>query len=111
MNESMLTPIECASIASVHKATVYRWIRSGKLSAYKFGKNTYLVKQSDLEEFLDGYVEGRGRTKKNSSQPSWLTAILAIGDPQSLPIAKHSREQASAIVPWCLLYVNGGRYG
>jgi len=42
---------EVAKKLRVVYMTVYRWVRNGKLSAYKFGKQ-YMVKEEDLEDFI-----------------------------------------------------------
>ena len=41
-----------ANIMDVHKETVYRWIRKGKLKASKPGKH-YRIKKEDFDEFID----------------------------------------------------------
>lgn len=43
---------EVAKTLKVAYLTVYRWIRSGKLTAYKAGKQ-YRVKKLDLERFME----------------------------------------------------------
>lgn len=50
-NEKYYTIDEVAELFRVVYMTVYRWIRSGRLPAYKFGKQ-YMVKQSDIDEFV-----------------------------------------------------------
>ncbi|OGH18343.1 MAG: hypothetical protein A3F31_00520 [Candidatus Levybacteria bacterium RIFCSPHIGHO2_12_FULL_38_12] len=43
---------EVAKMLKVAYLTVYRWIRSGKLTAYKAGKQ-YRIKKEDLDNFLN----------------------------------------------------------
>lgn len=43
---------EVAKTLKVAYLTVYRWIRSSKLTAYKAGKQ-YRVKKLDLERFME----------------------------------------------------------
>lgn len=50
--EKFYTLEEVAEKLRVAYMTVYRWVRSGRLSAYKFGKQ-YMVKQSDLDNFVE----------------------------------------------------------
>lgn len=45
---------EVAGMLKVAYLTVYRWIQSGKLVAYKAGKQ-YRVKQGDLDGFVKNY--------------------------------------------------------
>ncbi len=51
MEEKYYTAQEVALKLKVVYMTVYRWIRSGKLKAYKAGKQ-YRIKQADLDSFL-----------------------------------------------------------
>lgn len=43
---------EVAEMLKVAYLTVYRWIQSGKLIAYKAGKQ-YRVKKEDLDRFIE----------------------------------------------------------
>lgn len=54
MEENFYTPQDIAKILKVAYMTVYRWIRAGKLVAYKAGKQ-YRVKQVDLDGFVKNY--------------------------------------------------------
>lgn len=46
-----LTPKQIANLLSVTEFTVYNYIKSGLLKAYKFGK-TYRINRSDFEQFI-----------------------------------------------------------
>jgi len=53
MNEgTYYTSQELAKKFKVTYLTVFRWIKSGKLKAFKVGKQ-YRVKQEDLESFIE----------------------------------------------------------
>ncbi len=43
---------EVAKMLKVVYLTVYRWIQSDKLTAYKAGKQ-YRIKKSDLDKFME----------------------------------------------------------
>jgi len=45
---------EIAKTLKVAYLTVYRWIQSGKLVAFKAGKQ-YRVKKEDLDKFITSY--------------------------------------------------------
>lgn len=49
--EQFYTIEEVAKMLRVVYLTVYRWIQSGKLKAYKAGKQ-YRIKKDDLDKFL-----------------------------------------------------------
>ena len=53
-NEQYYTIEEVAKMLKVVYLTVYRWIQSGKLVAYKAGKQ-YRVKKEDLNDFITSY--------------------------------------------------------
>lgn len=46
-----LTVEEIANRLRVHEDTVLRWIRAGRLKAYKIGRD-YRIEKADYEEFL-----------------------------------------------------------
>jgi len=46
-----LTVEEVANRLRVHEDTVLRWIRAGRLKAYKIGRD-YRIERTDYEEFL-----------------------------------------------------------
>jgi len=50
-NEQYYTIEEAAKMLKVAYLTVYRWILSGKLVAYKAGKQ-YRIKKKDLDTFI-----------------------------------------------------------
>ena len=50
-NEQYYTIEEVAKTLKVVYLTVYRWIQSGKLIAYKAGKQ-YRIKKEDLNRFV-----------------------------------------------------------
>ena len=42
----------------VHEQTVRRWLREGELKGYNFGgKSGYRIRASDLDAFLESYLE------------------------------------------------------
>lgn len=47
-----MTVSEIANLLRVEPLTIYRYIRSKKLTAYKLGKD-YRVKKEDFEQFLN----------------------------------------------------------
>lgn len=51
MNEKFLTAKEISEKYKVSYITVFRWIKSGKLKAFKVGKQ-YRIKQVDLDQFI-----------------------------------------------------------
>jgi excisionase family DNA binding protein len=57
MKENLLTINEITTILKVSKLTIYRYIKSGKLPAYKVGRD-YRVKQEDFDKLLEN-----GKTK------------------------------------------------
>lgn len=53
MKEKLLTINEVTAILKVSKLTIYRYIKAGRLPAYKVGRD-YRVKQEDFDKLLKG---------------------------------------------------------
>jgi len=53
-DEQYYTIEEVAKMLKVAYLTVYRWIQSGKLVAFKAGKQ-YRIKKEDLDSFITSY--------------------------------------------------------
>lgn len=53
-SEQYYTIEEVAKMLKVAYLTVYRWIQSEKLTAYKAGKQ-YRIKKEDLDKFITNY--------------------------------------------------------
>ena len=49
----LLTVEQVAKRLQVAKMTIYRYIKSGKITAFKIGKE-YRIKESDWQKFLEG---------------------------------------------------------
>lgn len=54
MKNVYLTCAEVAQITKKSLKTVWIWCRTGKLKASRPGGREYLIKESDLEAFLNG---------------------------------------------------------
>jgi putative molybdopterin biosynthesis protein len=52
-NEQYYSIEEVAKMLKVAYLTVYRWVRAGKLTAYKIQKQ-YRIKKEDFDKFLEG---------------------------------------------------------
>lgn len=57
MKENLLTINEIIEILKVSKLTIYRYIKAGKLPAYKVGRD-YRVRQDDFDKFLEKHKKG-----------------------------------------------------
>ncbi len=51
-NRQFFTPTEVAEELKLNLLTIYKYIRSGDLSAVRFGR-TYRVSEEDLERFIE----------------------------------------------------------
>ena len=54
------TPQEVAEILKVHRRSITRWIREGRLIAVRVGQQ-YRISKQDLEKFLDERRTNRKR--------------------------------------------------
>lgn len=64
MDEKFLSPEEVAEIAHVKKATVWGWLRTGKLNGIKTGKK-YLILESVVHDFLGGVASSKVSKEEN----------------------------------------------
>jgi excisionase family DNA binding protein len=71
--EQLLSLEDVASRLQVSDQTVRRWIKSGKLAAYKPGLE-WRIKPSDLEEFLQARSSPKG-VRRSSLEPSFNDAL------------------------------------
>ena len=58
MNYEFLTVEETAKILKVTKMTIYRYIKAGKLTAYKVGKD-YRIKKQEFDRFIEQLKQGK----------------------------------------------------
>jgi len=54
VDERYLTLPEVAERLKVSRRTIYRWIKSGDLNAYQFGRE-YRITESALKDFLEAH--------------------------------------------------------
>ena len=60
VDERYLTLPEVAERLKVSRRTIYRWIKSGDLDAYQFGRE-YRITESALKDFLEAHrIRARG---------------------------------------------------
>jgi excisionase family DNA binding protein len=55
VDERYLTLPEVAERLKVSRRTIYRWIKSGDLNAYQFGRE-YRITESALKDFLEAHL-------------------------------------------------------
>jgi len=56
-NKNFMTARETADVLKVNIMTIYRYIKAGKIKAYKIGKE-FRIEKKEFEKFLD-----KARTK------------------------------------------------
>lgn len=75
-NKAMwLTVEEGASYLRVHPQTLRRWIKAGKVKAYRINRRTIRVKKEDL----DSFIEREGRSSRGRKPSRFLDTLLAGG--------------------------------
>lgn len=57
MKYDFLTVDEISSILKVTKMTIYRYIKAGKITAYKVGKD-YRISKVEFEQFIEKIKQG-----------------------------------------------------
>ena len=69
-NDRLLTITEAALQIGVNRATLYRWLRAGRLPAYKLASNTLRVRLVDLREFVESRQYAPKTTKERRHRMS-----------------------------------------
>lgn len=66
MIENFLTTEQVANILQVHPFTILKLLKEGKLNGIKLGR-VYRIKESDVQEFLEGRSINNGKTHNHST--------------------------------------------
>lgn len=53
MSQKLLTPLETADVLRVHKVTIYRWIKEGKLPFIRLPSGDVRIRETELDKWLD----------------------------------------------------------
>jgi excisionase family DNA binding protein len=72
--EQYLTPAQVAHELHVTVVTVRRWIANGELQASKAGPRKWMIRRSDLADFLSGGAPGGA--VEASEDPSFKTYLV-----------------------------------
>jgi len=59
MESKFLTVQEVAEMLKVNKMTIYRYIKAGKIEAYKIGKD-FRIQKEEFDRFLENIKVSRG---------------------------------------------------
>jgi excisionase family DNA binding protein len=51
--ERLLTPQEVSEALQVHRGSVYRWIREGRLPAKRMTGRQFRIRREDVQELFD----------------------------------------------------------
>src|SRR5215218_4608229 len=73
--QGSLTVAEAAKRLQVSHPTVWRWIRSGKLAAYRVGPKTIRVKEADLATLIQPVGRSREEVSAVRGTSSMQTTI------------------------------------
>jgi excisionase family DNA binding protein len=96
MEERHLSLSEAADALSISERTAYRWIKSGKLRAYKPGRD-YWIPDSALTELVE---ESEVRPKRKSRTPSELTFNGLLTEERLLTYLRASLEEICGKAAW-----------
>ena len=58
MESKFLTVREVAEMLKVNKMTIYRYVKAGKIEAYKVGKD-FRIQETEIEKFLENIKVSR----------------------------------------------------
>jgi len=77
-DEQYLTPAQVAEELHVTVVTVRRWIANGELRASKAGPRMWMIRRSDLADFLSGGAAGSA--VEPSEDPSFKAYLVVPGE-------------------------------
>ena len=77
-DRAYLTPAQVADELHVTVVTVRRWIANGELRASKAGARKWMIRRSDLADFLSGTPVGD--TVEASEDPSFKAYLVVPGE-------------------------------
>ena len=77
-NDQYLSPAQVAEELHVTVVTVRRWINNGALRASKAGPRKWMIRRSDLDEFLSGAAPGDD--VQASEDPSFKAYLVVPGE-------------------------------
>ena len=78
-DQDYLTPAQVAEEMQVTVVTVRRWIANGNLRASKAGPRRWMIRRSDLAEFLSDNARGFAMAEA-SEDPSFKSYLVAPGE-------------------------------
>jgi carbon-monoxide dehydrogenase medium subunit len=77
--DDYLTVAEVARLLRVHRTTVWRWIATGRLHAYRIGTRTLRIRRDDLRRFLQpAALPPPSRRPPPTRLPSSPRSVLAV---------------------------------
>ncbi len=100
-DEQLISVAEAAKLLQVSQSTLWRWIDSGKLPAYRIGLRRIRLKRADLQQLVSpARPENSGATA--STQPQTGRRLSELE--KRLPALEAGREiVAYCRGPWCVM--------
>lgn len=95
MDDEILTAEQVANILKVHRFTVLKFIKQGKLKASKLGR-VYRIRKSEVDRFLDDQIEHTSHTAKKTSSKKKVAAKKRKSTARS---EKKQEEPESSVKP------------
>jgi excisionase family DNA binding protein len=96
MEDRHLSLSEVAGAMGVSERTVRRWIKSGKLRAYKPGRD-YRIPESAIRTFMEESEIAPKEQRRSSLEPSLLNGLEEKRRPPLSPWAEHARRMAGRV--------------
>src|SRR5207247_2524719 len=90
-NQGYLTVAEAATRLQVSHPTIWRWIKSGKLAAYRVGPKAIRIKEADLAAL----VQPVGRSREEVSMMRETTSMETAIDAKTLTDEERRRALAT----------------
>lgn len=95
MEDEILTAEQVANILKVHRFTVLKFIKQGKLKASKLGR-VYRIRKSEVDRFLDNQMEHSATPAKTvSSKKKATTVKKTVKSAKDKPLKDSTPEESS----------------
>ncbi|MGH2913544.1 MAG: helix-turn-helix domain-containing protein [Solirubrobacteraceae bacterium] len=78
--DEYLTPAQVAEELQVTDVTVRRWIAGGELRARKAGPRRWMIRRSDIEQFMAAGAGATGAAVEISEDPGFDTHLIGPDD-------------------------------
>lgn len=100
LDEDSLSVAQAAARLKVHKSTIWRWIDSGRLHAYRIGERRVRLKKADIEDLITParVIGWEGGDMANPRQASAIHRLTEEEQLKALAAVEQARTAQAALL-------------